>query len=110
MKKLLLLLFLVACTFMVAQAAIPAIDQDVGNVTYVMPTTQINQSFVLTATLPVMQTLYIDTGTQDIQASQYTVKQLELCAILVIPYYKGPGFSLKSISYPSENKQIPNFS
>jgi len=93
MKKLLLFLLLVACSFVVAQAAIPAPDRDVGmNVEYVMPSIQINQVFVVNA-VPVMQTLYLDTGRSQIQTMQPNTKQLEQCLMPVIPHYKGPQFS-----------------
>lgn len=93
MKKLLLLLFLVACTFMVARAIAPAVDSDVGcNVTYVMPSDQVSQSFVMVTT-PVMQILYLDVRATLLPLVPDT-KQLVQCNRLVIPHYKGPNSSV----------------
>lgn len=89
MKKLLLLLFLVIGLSFVVQA-IPAPDRDVGvNVEYVMPSTQINQVFLVNA-VPVMQVLYLDTGRSQLQSMQPIIKQSNQCLLPVIPPYKGP--------------------
>lgn len=88
MKKLLLLFFLAFALTYVVQA-IPAPDRDVGSVTYVMPTFQIDQHFAV-ATLPTMQTLYLDTGRANVSTLQPEAYKQSQVIRSVRPVYKGP--------------------
>ena len=84
MKKLLLLLFLVIGLSFVVQA-IPAVDPDVGGVTYVMPTQQINTVFDFAMVPALVRPVMLCEYSMDrITPMQADAKQIVLCTIEVI--------------------------
>lgn len=85
MKRLLLFLFLVVCTFVVSQAAVPTPDRDIGGVAYAMPSQQIDNNLVSAVVqLPVKPVMLCEYTVDRITPKQEDAKQMEQCTMEVI--------------------------